>query len=384
MAAEPPIAPRPATPIRSWFALAFNTSILQKSRLAWVDYLRGIAIVLVVYRHVLLGIQNSGMTLPPAYLNANIMFFSFRMPLFFILSGIFISSSLAKKSLGRIIYSKFELLLYPYIIWSVIQITIQIFASRYTNSDRTAFDYIYILYQPKQIDQFWYLPALFNSTIVYLLTKKKLKLHGWMQILLGLALYFLSPLCRQVTMMSDWMEFYIFFAIGDTFSTYFFHDKFQAFLKNRYTLPALLPVFIATQFYYLHLYNTSPGNDVNLGLFLPIALFGCLTMCALAYRLQKWDILRFLRVLGYHSLYIYVMHVIVAAFVRVILTKVSGLHQPVALLFIGIALASTVPVMIYNLFIFEKPLYFLFSLHRYPKRSTVTQKSSKLALNEQT
>jgi peptidoglycan/LPS O-acetylase OafA/YrhL len=187
-----------------------------------------------------------------------------------------------------------------------------------------------------------------------------------MQIILGLALYFLSPFCRKVSMMSDWMEFYIFFAIGDTISTYFFHDKFQAFLKNRYTLPALLPVFIATQFYYLHLYITSPGNDVNLGLFLPIALFGCLTMCSLAYRLQDWNILRFLRVLGYHSLYIYVMHVIVAAAVRVVLIRIFGLHEPIALLIIGIALAATIPVMIYNLFILEKPLYFLFTLHRYP------------------
>jgi fucose 4-O-acetylase-like acetyltransferase len=366
MAAASPITPRSANSIRDWFARAFNTSVLLKSRLAWVDYLRGIAIVLVVYRHVLLGIQNSGMTLPPAYLNANIMFFSFRMPLFFILSGIFISGSLSRKSLGRIIYSKFELLLYPYLIWATVQITLQISASAYTNAHRTGFDYLYIFYQPKDIDQFWYLPALFNSTVVYLLTKTKLKLHGWMQILLGLVLYFLSPFCRQVSMMSDWMEFYIFFAIGDTFSTYFFHDKFQAFLKNRYTLPALLPVFLITQFYYLHLYITSPGNDVNLGLFLPIALFGCLTMCALAYRLQAWNILRFLRVLGYHSLYIYVMHVIVAAFVRVLLTRVFGLHEPIALLFIGIALAATLPVMIYNLFIFEKPLFFLFALHRYP------------------
>lgn len=370
--------------MRRWFALAFNTSVLRKSRLAWVDYLRGIAIILVVYRHVLLGLQNSGISLPPAYLNANIMFFSFRMPLFFILSGIFISGSLAKKSLGKIIYSKFELLLYPYLIWATIQITIQLFASQWTNAQRTPNDYLDILYQPMNIDQFWYLPALFNSTLVYLLTKTKLNLRGWMQILLGLAFFFLSPFCRKVSMMSNWMEFYIFFAIGDTVSTYFFREKFQAFLQNKYTLPALLPVFIATQFYYLHLYLNSPGNDVNLALFLPIALFGCLTMCTLAYRLQKWDILRFLRVLGYHSLYIYVMHVIVAAAVRVVLTKGFHLHQPVALLFIGIALASTIPVMIYNLFIFEKPLYFLFSLHRYPHRKTISPKNPKLALNEQT
>src|SRR6202035_3875273 len=83
---------------------AFNTSVLLKNRLAWVDYLKGIAIVLVVYRHVLIGIQRyvagqqaKGTPIPdvPLYLEkANIIFFSFRMPLFFILSGIFISGSL--------------------------------------------------------------------------------------------------------------------------------------------------------------------------------------------------------------------------------------------------------------------------------------------------
>jgi fucose 4-O-acetylase-like acetyltransferase len=384
MADTPTIAPRPANPIRDWFARAFNMSVLGKSRMAWVDYLRGIAIVLVVYRHVLLGIQNSGMILPSGWLDANIMFFSFRMPLFFILSGIFITGSLAKKSLGRIVYSKFELLLYPYLIWSVIQITIQIAAAHWTNAHRTPKDFLYIFYQPKELDQFWYLPALFNSTVIYLLTKTKLKLHGWMQIILGLSLYFLSQYCRNVTMMSDWMEFYIFFAIGDTISAFFFRGNVQAFLQNRWAFPILLPFFIATQFYYLHLYKTSPGNDVPLILYLPIALFGCLTMCTLAYRLQAWNVLRFLRVLGYHSLYIYVMHVIVAAFVRVMLTKVFGIHQPVALLLIGIALAATIPVMIYSLLIVEKPLFFLFSLRRYPKRPPVSQKTSKLILHEQT
>ena len=384
MADATPIPSRPANPLRDWFARAFNTSVLQKSRMAWVDYLRGIAIILVVYRHVFLGIQNSGMALPAVAVNANIMFFSFRMPLFFILSGIFITGSLAKKSLGRIIYSKFELLMYPYLIWSVIQITIQIAFSHWTNSQRHLIDYTYIFYQPKQLDQFWYLPALFNSTIVYLFTKTKLKLRGWMQIILGLALYFLSIKCRQISMLSDWMEFYIFFAIGDTISAFFFREDVQAFLKNRWTFPILLPFFVATQFYYLHLWNTTPGNDVPLILFLPIALFGCLTMCTLAYRLEAWNILRFFRVLGYHSLYIYVMHVIVAAFVRDILTKVFGLHQPVLLLVIGIALAATIPVMIYNLFIFEKPLFFLFAMKRYSKRPPVSQKTSKLILHEQT
>src|SRR5580693_6950474 len=97
---------------KSVFRKAFNTSLLQKSRLPWVDYLKGIAILLVVYRHVLIGIQRyvagqqaKGIDLPdvPDFLEkANMVFFSFRMPLFFILSGIFISGSLKKRSLKKV------------------------------------------------------------------------------------------------------------------------------------------------------------------------------------------------------------------------------------------------------------------------------------------
>jgi fucose 4-O-acetylase-like acetyltransferase len=343
---------------------AFNTDMLQKSRLHWVDYLRGIAIVLVVYRHVLLGIQASGLMLPPVFLDANIMFFSFRMPLFFILSGIFINGSLAKKNLSQLIHIKFENLLYPYLIWSFMQITLQMIAGHWTNTHRSFIDYTYILYQPKQLDQFWYLPALFNSTIIYLLVKTKLKWHGGMQIGLGLVFYFLSRYCRSISMMSDWMEFYIFFAIGDTLSSVFFREKVQNFLKNPIALLCILPVFVGSQFYYLHLYNANTDHEVNMVIFLAIALTGCLTMFMLAFKLQDLNILVFLRVLGFHSLYIYVMHVIVAAFVRVIATKVFGIHQPGVLLLTGIALAATIPVIVYNLFIFQKPLWFLFSLQK--------------------
>jgi len=353
-----------------WIDLAFNVSMLKKSRLHWVDYLRGIAIILVVYRHVLLGIQASGMTLPPVYLDANIMFFSFRMPLFFILSGIFIGGSLAKKSLGQLVAIKFENLLYPYFIWAFLEITLQLFAGHWTNnSSRSLIDYTYILWQPRELDQFWYLPALFNSTVIYLLVKVKLKAKGWTQILLGLLLYFLSGYCRPISMMSDWMEFYIFFALGDIISEFFFRPQVQKFLKNGYALLGILPVFIVTQVIYLYLYHGTSDGQINPFYFLVISLTGCLTMFMIAFRLQDWNILGFLRVLGFHSLYIYVMHVMVSALARGIFVRIFGVHNPVLLLFLVITVAVTIPVIVYNLFIFKKPLWFLFSFHRPKKKS---------------
>src|SRR6185437_306377 len=108
----------PATKPHNWFYKAFNLSILEKNRWPWVDYLRGIALILVVYRHVLIGIQRSvtsalahGAHIPavPDYLEtANMIFFSFRMPLFFILSGVFIGGTLAKRTVRQVIGIKFE------------------------------------------------------------------------------------------------------------------------------------------------------------------------------------------------------------------------------------------------------------------------------------
>jgi fucose 4-O-acetylase-like acetyltransferase len=348
---------------------AFNTSVLSKNRLAWVDYLKGIAVILVVYRHVLIGIQRfvsgqqaRGVNLPdvPIYLDkANIVFFSFRMPLFFILSGIFISGSLKKRNLKQVLGIKFENLFYPYLIWVFLQVTLQILLGPNTNSNRTLLDYTYILYQPRALDQFWYLPALFNTTAIYLIVKTQLKIPIWGQLVLGLALYFLSPFCQAISMISDWMEFYIFFSLGDAISGFFFKEGVQRFLKNGISLVAMTPIFILTQVYYLR-HNTGPGQAD----FLAIALIGCLTMFILSFRLQSWNILAFLRVVGYHSIYIYVMHVFVAGLVRLLFTRFFGIENPFILLFSGIFFGISLPIMFYNLFIFEGPLWFLFSFRR--------------------
>ena len=348
---------------------AFNLSILEKKRLAWVDYLKGIAIVLVVYRHVLIGIQRSvataiahGANVPavPEYLEkANMIFFSFRMPLFFILSGIFISGSLAKRSLKQVIGIKFENLLYPYFIWVFLQVTLQIVLGASTNSNRSLIDYTYILYDPRRLDQFWYLPALFNTTVIYLLVKTYLKPPIWAQFLIGAALYFASPWMHGISMISDWMEFYLFFALGDGITTFFFRESTQRFLTNPWILLAITPIFFLTQVYYLG-HITEPGKAD----FLVIALIGCLSMFILAFRMQSWDTMRFLRVIGYHSLYIYVTHVFVAALIRIVLTRFLGIHNPFALLFIGIVFSVIIPIMFYNLLVVDGPLWWLFSFRK--------------------
>lgn len=337
----------------------FNLPVLQKSRLAWVDYLKGIAIILVVYRHALLGIERGGIAINQHLENANMIFFSFRMPLFFILSGIFIGGSLKKKTVAQFIKSKFNLLLYPYIIWTVLQITLQIIASPLVNANRGLIDYTYIFYQPRNLDQFWYLPALFNATVVYVLLKT-IRTPQWLQLALGLGLYFVSPHLESISMLSDWMKFYFFFALGDSISTLFFSGKVQKLLNNPLSLLAVTPAFIVAQSYYV-------SHAVSPVLFLLIALTGCVSMFILSFQFQRWQLLAFLRVLGYHSLYIYVMHVMVVGVLRSLLENYLHVTNPYLLLGVCITGGVIIPVICYNLFIQSPLLSLLFS----PKKAAV-------------
>lgn len=368
--------------IRHFAQKAFNTSVLKKKRLEWVDYLKGIAILLVVYRHVLIGIERGHIYIPTALVDANMIFYSFRMPLFFILSGIFISRSLAKRPVKNLVENKFELLLYPYLVWTFIQVTLQIALSKITNSDRTLIDYTYILYQPRNLDQFWYLPALFNTTVIYVLLKTKLKLKTWMQLAIGTLFYFMSYYFQQISMLSDWMEFYLFFAIGDATAKLFFKESTQRFLRNKWALALVIPVFVVTQLHYLHhdigieVLPQSNSHSSRLNLFkhiteqidfLWVAGVGCFSMIVLAFRLAAWNVFSFLRVIGYHSLQIYVMHVIVTAFVRLSLIILFHIHDAPLLLTICITAGVIAPVAFYNLAIKDGFAWFLFSYkHKKP------------------
>jgi fucose 4-O-acetylase-like acetyltransferase len=350
--------------MHKWLAKAFDTAALQEKRWTWVDYLRGIAIILVVYRHMLLGMEHGDLFIPPAILTADIGFFSFCMPLFFILSGVFISGSIRRRSVKELIYNRFETLLYPYFIWAFLQVSIQILLSRYTNTGRTIHDYIYILYHPHLLDQFWYLPALFVTTVVFLVLKVKVGLPHWAQLLTGLGLYYLSPHIHDFSLLSDWMGFYIYFALGDAVSAMLFTQRSQQLLQRPMTLLLTIPLFILAEIYYIRNYH----YPVDQTTFLIVSVIGCYAMVVLGFNLQRWDILRFLRVLGFNSLPIYIMHLLVAGFARVILIKYLSLHNAIVILCCGIVAGLVIPIVIYNLLIKDGVFWFLFSPRKPAKK----------------
>ncbi len=351
---------------------------MKSSRLSWIDYARGIAIILVCYRHVFEGSKEAG--LPVGNYNfleyANIFLYSFRMPLFFIISGIFITKSLQKKGIKLYIENRVRSILYPYFVWGFIQLSLQIIFTKYTNGHPTVSSYLNLFYMPREVAQFWYLYALFNVSLVYALLKYFLKLTALHNIILGIFLFYLSSIIyqRNITtgLVFDIFHYYVFFSIGDFISGYLLDEKSKKYLQSGKTVLLIFIPFICGQVYFL-LQNLNHSTSKYMFVefyqpfvFLFLALIGCTFIITLTFYLQKKDRFKWLTVLGRHSLYIYVSHVIIFSFVRIIFTKLFGIHNVAIIILSGIVSGLLVPLLLYNLAV-KFNMRFIFTLEKEPE-----------------
>jgi fucose 4-O-acetylase-like acetyltransferase len=321
----------------------FNFSITQTTRFGWIDYAKGIAIILVVYRHVGFGLKSNGAAVQQWILDLNDMFYSFRMPLFFILSGLFFGKSIAKRGTGGFVLAKVNTLLYPYILWSILQITLQMVFHEVAHAQRGIGDYLNIIIQPRANNQLWYLFALFNVTILYLLLSRLFKNNNYLQLLVAVIFIALAPFANKISTFYDIMIHYIFFCVGNLAVPYFFDKKNQIKLSSGYALLLLLPIFISLQYYFLY------HQEMNLFMYAFIALVGSLFTIMLSFLLDKHNWLPFLKVTGHYSLYIYVLHVPIVSFIRYFLLKHFTFSNIPLLMIVLIILAVFLSIITYRI-----------------------------------
>lgn len=92
----------------------------QAGRVAWVDYAKGICIVLVVMMHATLGVEAASGT--EGWMHSLIVFAKpFRMPDFFLLSGLFLARTI-DRDWGAYLDRKVVHFAYFYVLWLTIQL----------------------------------------------------------------------------------------------------------------------------------------------------------------------------------------------------------------------------------------------------------------------
>ena len=355
----------------------FNTqTILQKKRWVFIDSDKGISIILVGFGHCLAVLQDHGLAMDsyPIFKYISVFLYGFRMPLFFIISGVFIASGLKRKGLNGYVTNRMDTILHPLLVWGVIQISLQLISSRYTNTTVSAQNYLDLLIDPRQTGHFWYLNALFCIGVLYAFMRVKVKIKPAYQVLVGLVLYCFSAYIHLNNLnygfITDVCEYYFFFALGDLLSNTLLEEKNVAWFSSFKVFFPLLAIFLCTQYQFAR-FNLHGGVDgINYVehkmpvFFLFEALLGCTISINFSFLLQKYNALRFLRVIGFHSLFIYCMQIIVMTVSRVLLVNVLKIYNVPTLVFAIWTSGVLLPILIYNicmkmnmwwLFTFRKP-----------------------------
>ena len=356
----------------------FNARFIQnQKRWPWIDYDKGISIILVAYGHCYEILKDHGLALGqyPFFNYIGVFLYGFRMPLFFIISGLLIVKSLNKKGLKAYIGDRGNNILYPLLVWGIIQVSLQIIMNRFTHNGYTPVDYLNLIINPRRTGIFWYLNALYCIGAIYAFLHVKLKLPALVQFGIGVVMYALFPLMYHLKagLFTDIFEYYIFFALGDLLSRLMLDEKkMQAYTSWKFFVPLLI-AFIAIQYYCtpINLQSSDFGiRNVEVNqhyLFFLQAIIGCALSINCSFFLQKLRVLNFLRIVGYHSLYIYCVQIIVMTVVRTVLMSVLHVSNVPLLLLIIWSAGIVLPIFFYN-FCLRYNFWWLFSFRKPDKQ----------------
>ena len=149
---------------------------MERSRIEWMDVLRGASIVLVVFNHAVLFAGTSALGAPEAAWVVNAVFAPMRMPLMVFLSGLLVASSIARGR-RRYVAGKVRRVLYPYLVWSAIALALLFglgiregFVGGVTAHTVTLWDLLLPLYDP--VEHLWFLYDLFLFYVIALVTPR--------------------------------------------------------------------------------------------------------------------------------------------------------------------------------------------------------------------
>lgn len=315
-------------------------------RLSWADHARGFAIILVAYRHVAIGMRRSGIQVNDLVYNFHELFFNFRMPVFFVLSGIFTANSLRKRTYKTVFKDKIYTLLYPYLLWGFILMGLEILFSQYTNSKHDWGDLKNIFIQPRMVDHLWYLFALFNVSLIFLIFSQVIK-NKWIHGLIAISLqaFAFLPIFTNNSLVLDAFYFYPFYFIGTLLSATLLDESKSASILNVGHLKWLLPAFIAGQsFWLLH----RSQEETYFLLFFLINLIACYLVYTVFYQVSKRGALGWLAYMGSYSLYIYILHVPVAAILRILFIRMNLTQYPGVIFIVCWVGGLLIPIVLFD------------------------------------
>ena len=297
-------------------------------RNTFLDCTRGLGICLVVFGHVERGLSDAHL-LPANYPFPQIDFtlYTFHMPLFFLLAGLYVWPAL-EKGRGPFIGSKFMTIVVPYFVWSIIQGGVQIAMGHSTNHSLALSDWPRLFYDP--LGQFWFLYALMIWQMVAFACGRR----GPALIVIAVAALAFSTGLPE-SFLATTMKMGVFFAAGAAIGPQL--ERRIASIAHWKSFVICCGAFGVAVF---GIWNVAPVYSWQA---LPAAIFGMGMIMIVCYWANRTPAKAPLALCGQRSMHIYVMHIMAAAGIRIVLTK-AGVDNAYALLLIGTAVGVVLPL----------------------------------------
>ncbi len=290
-------------------------------RLLWIDTAKGIGIVLVVLGHVLVGLNGAGLIADKKmYVLAFDIIYSFHMPLFFFLSGLFFLHSYRKRGALPLIGNKMATIVYPFVIWSAIQIIIEATLANYTNNDESFGHLLTMFLYPKS--QFWFLQALFLMFVSYAFLFSVFKHWAiWITTLLSLCLFiFQDSLLMNMAITDNVIRNIIYFNAGIV--TAYTVKSFRSSTATVILSSVIFITLVYGEFIWAHIQLSQASLY-----FVLVAAF-CGIGMVLSISIQRYSLVESsMKLFGKYSMEIYIMHILFASGIRIVLQKFFGIQE---------------------------------------------------------
>ena len=320
-----------------------NTAAHSPGRIAWIDTAKAIGICLVVYGHVARGTVAALAGVPPLGFGiADSVVYSFHMPLFFWLAGLFAVASCARHGGRGLIADKLVTIGVPYLVWSLAQGLLEVWAGEFTNGTVHYADVMALLWAPRS--QFWFLYVLFLCFCLLTIAHHALPRYGVIVLTVAaLLLYGSYDVWHGLWVLPALSRSLVYFCFGMLCGPYLAHDRRSA---GAAALLASVAAFVAAQFVFHDVFGLRHDDYGWAALALGGISIATVVVVSRALAGLHSGVLL---VIGEASMAIYVMHVIVAAGLRVFLMHFAGIEDYAINLVLGIAAGVIVPLLICRL-----------------------------------
>ena len=312
---------------------------MEKHRINWIDYAKGIGIILVVYGHMIRGMSQQ-ISAEFFYISDSVVY-GFHMPLFFFLAGLFVEKWAASPS-KIALKQKVLTLIYPYFLWSIVQGLINFFLSCYTNTPMSLKTLLNIAFMP--IAQFWFLYVLFFIYFLYYFLRKFLDIRAI--FLISLLMFLVSPFVKFWVLGLVFINF-IFFTGGAFVFSKFNIKNFEKVCTPK-ILSAVFVVFAFSNYVFVANCKNTQIFIKNM-LSLPIAVIGTIFCLILAAVLANHNIFPKLKYIGSVSMIIYLTHIIFSAGIRIVMLKLFHIHNIYFIMLICVLFGVLLPIAFFKI-----------------------------------